>query len=78
MRACAAAFPGHEVVQQLVAQLPWGHVIKPIEALKDFEQRLCYKPVHFNACVGSLGVSNRAVHGVSTDGGQAEHPGLWR
>ncbi|WP_068084032.1 PDDEXK nuclease domain-containing protein [Novosphingobium rosa] len=42
MRAFAEAFPDHEMVQQLVAQLPWGHVIKLIEAVKIPEQRLWY------------------------------------
>jgi predicted nuclease of restriction endonuclease-like (RecB) superfamily len=42
MRAFAEAFPDHEMVQQLVAQLPWGHVIKLIEAVKVPEQRLWY------------------------------------
>jgi predicted nuclease of restriction endonuclease-like (RecB) superfamily len=42
MRAFAEAFPEEKLVQQLVAQLPWGHVIKLIEAVKTPEQRLWY------------------------------------
>lgn len=42
MRAFAEAFPDEKVVQQLVAQLPWGHVIKLIETVKSLEQRLWY------------------------------------
>lgn len=42
MRAFAEAFPDEEIVQQLVAQLPWGHNVKLIEALKSHEERLWY------------------------------------
>jgi predicted nuclease of restriction endonuclease-like (RecB) superfamily len=42
MRAFAEAFPDEEIVQQLVAQLPWGHNVKLIEALKSPEERLWY------------------------------------
>jgi len=42
MRAFAEAFPDEEIVQQLVAQLPWGHNVKLIEALKGSEERLWY------------------------------------
>jgi predicted nuclease of restriction endonuclease-like (RecB) superfamily len=42
MRAFAEAFPDEVIVQQLVAQLPWGHNVKLIEALKDPEERLWY------------------------------------
>jgi hypothetical protein len=34
MRALAEAHPGREVVQQVVARLPWG-VIRLLEAVKD-------------------------------------------
>jgi hypothetical protein len=33
MRAFAEAWPDHAIVQQLVAQLPWGHNIRLLEAL---------------------------------------------
>ena len=42
MRAFAEAFPDIEIVQQLVARLPWGHVTKLVEALKQPDQRLWY------------------------------------
>jgi predicted nuclease of restriction endonuclease-like (RecB) superfamily len=42
MRAFAEAFPDEEIVQQLVAQLPWGHNVKLIETIKDPADRLWY------------------------------------
>lgn len=42
MRAFAEAWPDEEIVQQLVAQLPWGHQIAIIEKLKSAEERLWY------------------------------------
>jgi predicted nuclease of restriction endonuclease-like (RecB) superfamily len=42
MRAFAQAFPDEQIVQQFVAQLPWGHNVKLMEALKDPEERLWY------------------------------------
>ncbi|MBG0808102.1 DUF1016 family protein [Methylosinus sp. H3A] len=42
MRAFAEAFVDDEIVQQVVAQLPWGHIIKLVEGLKDLDQRLWY------------------------------------
>ncbi len=42
MRAFAEAFPDQEIVQQLVAQLPWGHVIKLMEGVREPETRLWY------------------------------------
>jgi predicted nuclease of restriction endonuclease-like (RecB) superfamily len=42
MRAFAEAFPDEEFVQQVVAQLPWGHNVKLVEALKDPTDRLWY------------------------------------
>lgn len=42
MRAFAEAFPDREIVQQVVARLPWGHAVKLIEILKDPEERLWY------------------------------------
>lgn len=41
MRAFAKAWPGPAIVQQLVAQLPWGHNIRLLEALKHPEERVC-------------------------------------
>ncbi|MER9548346.1 PDDEXK nuclease domain-containing protein [Mesorhizobium sp. M0322] len=42
MRAFAEAFPEREIVQQVVARLPWGHAIKLVEGTKSSEQRLWY------------------------------------
>lgn len=42
MRTFAEAFPDEAIVQQLVAQLPWGHNVKLIESLKSPEERLWY------------------------------------
>jgi hypothetical protein len=33
MRALAEAFPNREIVQQVIAQLPWGHAITLVEAV---------------------------------------------
>lgn len=42
MRAFAEAFPEREVVQQVVARLPWGHNVRLIEAVKSPDERLWY------------------------------------
>ncbi|WP_395675190.1 YhcG family protein [Inquilinus sp.] len=42
MRAFAEAYPDPEIVQQLVAQLPWGHNLRLLEALQDPEERIWY------------------------------------
>lgn len=42
MRAFAEAWPEKAIVQQVVAQIPWGHNILIIERIKDSEQRLWY------------------------------------
>jgi predicted nuclease of restriction endonuclease-like (RecB) superfamily len=42
MRAFAEAWPDPAIVQQLVAQLPWGHNIRLLEALKLPEERAWY------------------------------------
>jgi len=42
MRAFAAAWPDHEIVQRSVALLPWRHQIALIEKLSDPDQRLWY------------------------------------
>jgi predicted nuclease of restriction endonuclease-like (RecB) superfamily len=42
MRAFADAFPDREIVQQVVARLPWGHVVKLVETIKDTVERLWY------------------------------------
>jgi predicted nuclease of restriction endonuclease-like (RecB) superfamily len=42
MRSFAEAWPDPAIVQQVVAQLPWGHNIRLLEALKQPEDRLWY------------------------------------
>lgn len=42
MRALAEAFPDREIVQRVIAQLPWGHAITLTEAIKDPTQRIWY------------------------------------
>ena len=42
MRAFAEAYPDRQFVQQLVAQIPWGHNVRLIERVKDPDERLWY------------------------------------
>ncbi len=35
MRAFAEAYPDQEFVQQVVAQLPWGHQVRILDSVKD-------------------------------------------
>ncbi len=42
MRALAEAFPDREIVQRVIARLPWGHAITLIEVIKDPVQRIWY------------------------------------
>ncbi|MBC6480591.1 MAG: DUF1016 domain-containing protein [Hormoscilla sp. GM7CHS1pb] len=42
MRAFAAAYPDLAIVQQVVAQIPWGHNIRILDRVKDPEVRLWY------------------------------------
>ncbi len=42
MRAFAAAWPDREIVQQAVAQLPWGHNVVLLDRLPDLATRLWY------------------------------------
>jgi len=42
MRAFAEAYPNEEFVQQVVAQLPWGHQVRILDAVKDPSQREWY------------------------------------
>jgi predicted nuclease of restriction endonuclease-like (RecB) superfamily len=47
MRALAAAWPDEAVVQQAVAQLPWGHNLRLLDKVKDPHEREWY----IKACV---------------------------
>jgi len=40
MRSFADAYPEREIVQQVVARLPWGHTVRFIEAIKDPAERV--------------------------------------
>lgn len=42
MRAFAEAWPDEPIVQQVVAQLPWGHCLVLLDRLKSREERVAY------------------------------------
>ena len=42
MRALAAAWPEESIVQQLIAQLPWGHNLRVLDRIKDRPTREWY------------------------------------
>lgn len=42
MRALAEAWPEESIVQQPVAQLPWGHNVRLLDLVKDRDERLWY------------------------------------
>jgi predicted nuclease of restriction endonuclease-like (RecB) superfamily len=42
MRAFAEAYPNEQIVQQAVGQIPWGHNVRILEAVKDPQERLWY------------------------------------
>jgi predicted nuclease of restriction endonuclease-like (RecB) superfamily len=42
MRSFAAAYPDAQIVKQLVSQLPWGHVIRLLQRIKDRPTRDWY------------------------------------
>lgn len=42
MRALAEAWPDEEIVQQLVAQIPWGHNIRILDQVKSPADRVWY------------------------------------
>lgn len=42
MRAFAEAWPEQSIVQQLVAQLPWGHNVRLLDYVKNPDERLWY------------------------------------
>lgn len=42
MRALAEAYRDELIVQQLVAQIPWGHNVRILDAVKDYNERLWY------------------------------------
>ncbi|MCG6138311.1 MAG: PDDEXK nuclease domain-containing protein [Nostoc sp. LLA-1] len=42
MRAFAEAYPDEQIVQQLVALIPWGHNVRILDAVKDASAKLWY------------------------------------
>ena len=42
MRSFAAAYPDAQIVKQLVSQLPWGHIIRLLQRIKDTDTRHWY------------------------------------
>jgi len=42
MRALAEAYPEKQIVQQLVAQIPWGHNLRILDCIKNRAERLWY------------------------------------
>ena len=42
MRAFALAWPEEAIVQQAVAQIPWGHNVRLLDKVTDSEERLWY------------------------------------
>jgi predicted nuclease of restriction endonuclease-like (RecB) superfamily len=42
MKAFAEAYPDLEILQQLVAKLPWGHNLRLLEAVQDPDERIWY------------------------------------
>ena len=42
MRALAEAYPDEEFVQQLVAQIPWGHNLRILDAVSESAEREWY------------------------------------
>lgn len=42
MRSFAEAYPEEPIVQQLVAQIPWGHNVRLLDSVKDYDERLWY------------------------------------
>ncbi|MGL6342009.1 MAG: PDDEXK nuclease domain-containing protein, partial [Waterburya sp.] len=42
MRSFAKAYPDEQIVQQLVGQIPWGHNVRILDAVKDDSERLWY------------------------------------
>lgn len=42
MRAFAEAFPDVEIVKQVVSQIPWGHILRLLQMIKGYEERMFY------------------------------------
>ncbi|MGV2832017.1 PDDEXK nuclease domain-containing protein [Myxosarcina sp. GI1(2024)] len=42
MRAFADTYPDEQIVQQLVAQIPWGHNVRILDSVKNQDERIWY------------------------------------
>lgn len=42
MRKFAGTYPDRSIVQQLVAQIPWGHNVRLLDYVKDYNERIWY------------------------------------
>ena len=42
MRALAEAYRDEPIVQQLVAQIPWGHNVRILDIVRDYDEPLWY------------------------------------
>ena len=42
MRSFAEAFPDETIVKQIVSQIPWGHIIRLLQMVKDPTERIWY------------------------------------
>lgn len=42
MRAFAQSYPDKQIVQQRVAQIPWGHNVFLLNSIKDDKERIWY------------------------------------
>lgn len=63
MRAFAEAYPDQEFVQQVVAQLPWGHQVRILDTVKDAKRREWY----IRQAVQSGWSRNVLVHQIETN-----------
>ena len=71
MRSFAEAWPEPEILQQLIAKLPWGHNVRLLELVNDREERIWYARAWRSktAGAGTLWLSTSRV--VSIGGGQS-------
>ena len=42
MRSFANAYPNLQIVQQLVGQIPWGHNVRILDAVKNYDEQIWY------------------------------------
>ncbi len=63
MRALAEAWPEPEIVQQLIAKLPWGHNLRVLDRIKDRPTREWY----LRAALENGWSQNVLVHMISSE-----------